>query len=119
MKHSIIAKTGVILYALVIGFFGVNHLLHAGAMGGIVPRYMPGGGKLWVYITGVCLVLAALSFLIDKYAKTAALLVALFEILVILLVHVPHLNAGDASAMTMILKDSAMTAGALMIAGRG
>jgi len=116
MNNAFIFRIGVIIYALAIGWFGVNHLMKGAEMAGIVPSYMPGGGKIWIYITGACLVLAAISFLIGKYTRLAALLTAAFLILVILTVHLPHL-ANINGDMTMILKDAAMTAGALMIAG--
>jgi uncharacterized membrane protein len=116
MNNAFLFRIGVIIYALCIGYFGVNHLMHATEMAGIVPTYMPGGGKVWIYITGVCLILAAISFLIGKYTRIAALLLTAFLVIIILVVHVPNMHGGD---MTMILKDSAMAAGALMIAGKG
>ena len=124
MNNATIFKIGVILYALVIGYFGVNHLMHATDMAGWVPDFMPGGGKLWIYITGVCLVLAAISFLIGKYTMIAGLLLAVFLVIIVLTIHVPDYNhATDASAknlsQAMILKDIAMAAGALMVAGKG
>ena len=123
MNNSTISKVGIILYALVIGFFGINHFLNGTGMVGMVPSFLP-GGVAWVYITGVGLVLAALSFLIDKQTRLAGLLLALFLILIVVTVHLPALlHAQDESyrrvPLMNLIKDTGLAAGALIIAGRG
>jgi putative oxidoreductase len=116
MNNTTLFKIGVILYALAIGYFGVNHLLHANAMAGAVPSYLP-GGSFWIYLSGAGLVLAAISFLINKYTRMAAILLALFLVIVILTMHLPGaMKGGD---LTMLIKDTAILGGALMIAGKG
>ena|SRR5689334_9762481 len=118
MNNSFLYRIGVIIYALCIGYFGVNGLMHASEMAGyhLVPDYMPGGAKIWIYITSTCLVLAAISFLIGKYTRLAALLLTAFLVIVILTVQIPGIHNGD---LTGLIKDSAMAGGALMIAGKG
>jgi putative oxidoreductase len=118
MNNALIFKTGVILYALVIGFFGVNHFLHASGMAGMVPGYMPGGGKLWIYITGTGMILAAIAFLTRKYVRIAGLLLAAMLIIFVLTIHLPGLNDGNQMAMTNALKDTALAAAALIIAAK-
>jgi uncharacterized membrane protein len=123
MNDSTISRIGVILYALVIGFFGVNHFLHGTGLQNSVPRFIP-YSIFWVYFTGAMLILAAIAFLIGKQVKLAGLLLALFLILIVLTVHLPALlNAGGEEshvslALTNIVKDTGLAAAALIIAGR-
>ena len=118
MNNATITNIGIIVYGLVIGTFGVFHFLNADGMGGMVPDYMPGPGKVWVFITGGCLLLAAISILINRYRRIACLLLAAMLIIFVLLLHVPAMNNGNDNAMGQVLKDTAMAAAALMIAGR-
>jgi putative oxidoreductase len=123
MNNTSIGRAGVILYALVIGFFGVSHFLHGISMAGMVPSFIP-GGLFWVYLTGAALIAAAISFLIGKKTKLAGVLLAIFLLLVVLTIHVPALvHSPDESAsrfsLTMLIKDTGLAAAALMIAGKG
>jgi uncharacterized membrane protein len=122
MNNSSISRTGVILYALVIGFFGVNHFLNGTGMQNAVPRFLP-YSKFWVYLTGILLIAAAIAFLIGKQVKLAGLLLALFLILIVLTVHLPAIMSSDGEgrvsiAMTNLVKDTGLAAAALIIAGR-
>jgi putative oxidoreductase len=116
MNNSTISRIGVILYALVIAFFGVNHFLRGNGMAGMVPS--------WVYLTGAALILAAIAFLTGKMTKLAGILLAVFLLLVVLTVHLPGvIHAPDEKAVNVpminLIKDLGLAAGALMIAGRG
>ncbi len=121
MNSSLLTRIGVWLFALIIGFFGINHFLNANAMAGMVPKMFP-GGVIWLYITGAGFILAAISFLIGKQTKWAGILLALMLLIFVFTIHIPNLNSEDANlkamAMSGALKDSAMAAAALMIAGR-
>lgn len=122
MDNSTIFKIGTILYALVIGFFGINHFLNGTGMQKLVPSFLP-GGVAWIYITGTALILAAISFLVNKQTRLAGLLLALFLLLIVLTVHLPAvINAPDDGSrrfpMVNMIKDTGLAAAALMIAGR-
>jgi putative oxidoreductase len=122
MDNTTLSKIGTIFYALVVGFFGINHFLNGTGMQKMVPSFLP-GGVAWVYITGACLVLAAIAFLIDKQARLAGLLLALFLLLIVLTVHLPAvLHAPDSGArrfpMTNLIKDTGLAAAALLVAAR-
>jgi len=122
MNNATLSKIGTIFYALVIGFFGLNHFIVGTGMQKMVPSFLP-GGVIWVYITGACLLLAAIAFLIDRQARLAGLLLCLFLLLIVLTVHLPAvLNAPDASArrfpMTNLIKDTGLAAAALLVASR-
>ena len=122
MDNSTISKIGTVFYALVVGFFGINHFLNGTGFQKMVPTFLP-GGVIWVYITGACLVAAAIAFLINKQARLAGFLLCLFLLLIVLTVHLPAvLNAPDASArrfpMTNLIKDTGLAAAALLVAAR-
>jgi len=122
MDNTTLSKVGTIFYALVIGFFGINHFLNGTGMQKMVPSFLP-GGVVWVYITGACLVAAAIAFLIDKQTRLAGLLLALFLLLIVLTVHLPAvLHAPDSNArrfpMTNLIKDTGLAAAAILVAAR-
>ena len=95
MDNVTISKIGTIFYALVIGFFGLNHFMNGTGMQKMVPSFLP-GGVVWVYITGACLLLAAIAFLINRYTRLAGLLLCLFLVLIVVTVHLPAvLSAPD------------------------
>jgi putative oxidoreductase len=122
MNNTSIFRTGTILYALVIGFFGVNHFLHGTGFQNTVPSFIP-GGIFWVYLTGAALIAAAISFLTGKYTRLAGILLALFLIIIVFTVHLPALiNYEGSGAVSLplinLVKDTGLAAGALMIAGK-
>ena len=122
MDNTTLSKIGTIFYALVVGCFGINHFIEGTGMQKMVPSFLP-GGVAWVYITGACLLLAAIAFLIDKQVRLAGLLLALFLLLIVLTVHLPAvLNAPDANArrfpMTNLIKDTGLAAAAILVAAR-
>ncbi len=123
MDNATISKIGTIFYALVIGFFGLNHFMNGTGMQKMVPSFLP-GGVVWVYITGACLLLAAISFLINRYTRLAGLLLCLFLLLIVVTVHLPAvLSAQDSEyrrfPMVNLIKDTGLAAAALLVAARG
>jgi len=122
MNNATLSKIGTIFYALVIGFFGINNFIAGTGLQKMVPSFLP-GGVAWLYITGACLILAAIAFLIDRQVRLAGLLLFLFLLLIVLTVHLPAvLNAPDFGArrfpLTNLIKDSGLAAGALLVASR-
>jgi uncharacterized membrane protein len=109
---------GRIIFAIPFLFSGISHFMHAKNMVGYVPAYMP-GKIIWIYFTGVALILAAISIIIKKYAQLASFLLALFLILMILMIHIPSLSNPNMSQVAAIslLKDMALAGGALYICG--
>jgi putative oxidoreductase len=123
MKSQSIYKVGLVLYALVIGFFGVNHFLNGTGFQNTVPSFIP-GGIFWVYLTGAALIAASISFLTGKLTKAAGLFLAAFLIIVVLTIHLPALMHTTGSptvsiALTNLVKDTGLAGAALMIAGKG
>jgi putative oxidoreductase len=123
MNTQSIYKVGIVLYALVIGFFGVNHFLNGTGFQNTVPSFIP-GGIFWVYLTGAALIAASISFLTGIQTKAAGFFLAIYLIVVVLTVHLPALMHSTGSplisiALTNLIKDTGLAGAALMIAGRG
>lgn len=112
MKKFFPTRLAIMLYALAMGTFGVLHLMNADMMGGMVPDFMPGGGKIWVYVTGCALIAAALAILINKFTRPACYLLAVLLLLFVLLLHLKPALDGN---LGNLLKDSALAMAAIII----
>jgi uncharacterized membrane protein YphA (DoxX/SURF4 family) len=123
MNNSSIARVGTIMYALVIGFFGINHFLNASGMATSVPSFFH-GAVFWVYLTGAALIAAAIAILIGKKTRLAGILLAVFLLIIVFSIHLPAIiNAPDDAAsripLSNLIKDTGLAGAALMIAGKG
>lgn len=110
---------GRIIYAIPFAFFGLMHFVFGDSMKGVVPDFMPGDAIVWVYLTGVALILASVSILINKKSKLAAILLAVMLLVFILTIHLPLAVKEDTEAMTRLFKDLALMGAALTYAGSG
>jgi uncharacterized membrane protein len=111
---------GRVVYALPFAVFGLFHFMNASQMAGMVPAWIPGGQVLWVYLTGVALLAAAGSFIVNRQVKAAGIALAVLLLSFVLFVHAPGLanEATAQMAMPNLLKDLALAGGALLLAGR-
>ena len=107
---------GRFLFAIPFAVFGLFHFMNANAMAAMVP--IP-GGAIWVYVTGACLIAAAVSIIIGKKDKLATFLLGGFLLLTLLTVHLPLVmeDSMNQVAMTNLLKDLALAGAAWMYAG--
>lgn len=115
------AISGIGKYLFVVPFaaFGVMHFLNGQAMAGMVP--LP-GGVIWIYLTGLAMLLAVVSILLGKKDGLATFLLGLLLIIYVLSIHLPGvLNAADEmaqiNAMSGVLKDTGL-AGASFVYSR-
>lgn len=120
MNQHIISRIAIYMLAAVMFYFGIRHLLYPDVLVVTVPDFLP-GGKFWVYLTGVAFILAAVSFFINLWVRTAAYLLALLLFLIVFTIHLPnYMQTADVAyqqmAMTNMLKDAALAAFALYIA---
>jgi len=113
--NTTINKVARILFGLPFLVFGLFHFMRGSQMAGIVP--IP-GGVFWVYVTGIALVLAAISFIANKYVTWAAWGLGIFLFLTAFTVHLPGAIAGNQGNVTGFLKDFAMMAAALYFTGK-
>ena len=113
MNNLIPSRVASIVFALAIAAFGVRNFIKAGSMDAIVPDYMPGGGDIWLYITGVCLILAAIAIVLNnRFTRLACYLLAL---MLIIFVFVLHLRPALGGNPNNLLRDTAIAMGAIII----
>ena len=109
---------GKILFAVPFLAFGIFHVTGADKMAGMIPAYLP-GGVLWVYVSGVALLLAAVSILTGRNTKMATMLLGVMLILFVLILHLPNLSNADPMmaqmAMSGMLKDMGLAGAAFMM----
>jgi putative oxidoreductase len=119
MNNLIPNRVASIIYALVIGYFGVTHLMHAKDIGGAVPTYMPGDGSIWIYVTGAALVAAALAIIINKFARIACYLLALMLLIFVFAIHLKMVTDSEGMMQTQalggMLKDVGLAMAAILI----
>lgn len=119
MKNLISTRLAVIIFAFIMGFFGANHFLHAKDMATNVPSFLP-LPQILVYISGAGFLLAAVAFIIDRYAKLAGYLLALLLLIIVFSVDVPGIARATNIHLKMIfvtnmLKDAALAMAAILI----
>jgi uncharacterized membrane protein len=120
MKNLISTRLATIIFAVIIGFFGANHFLHAKEMAANVPSFLP-AAQILVYISGAGFLLAAVAFIINRYAKLAGYLLALLLLIIVFSVDVPGIVHATNIHVKMIfvtnmLKDAALAMAAVLIA---
>ena len=112
MKSFIPTRVAEMVFALAIGTFGVLHFMHADMMGGGVPDYMPGDGKMWIYITGAGFIAAALAILINKFKRVACYLLAIMLLVFVFTIHLKPAMDGN---LVNLLKDTCLAMAAIII----
>lgn len=121
MKKHIVSHIAIYLLSLVMIIFGIYHFKNPKAMMEYVPSDLP-NPILWVKVVGGAFILAAVSFIFNRYVKITAYLLALMLFIFAFFVHGDiYMNAGSeevkVDALINILKDTALAAFALHIAG--
>lgn len=96
---------GKYLFAIPFLIFGAFHFMNAEGMAGMVP--IP-GGVIWVYLTGLGLIAAAVSMFIGKMDKLATFLLGVMLLIFVLALHLKGAMSGDQMSTTMLLKDVSM-----------
>ncbi len=112
MDKNMLVNIGKYLFAIPFLVFGIFHFMNAQDMAGMVPGFIP-VGVFWVYLTGIALILAVVSVVINMYVKLAMQLLALMLIIFVLTIHLPGLSADTAPNL---LKDLSLAGGALLLA---
>ncbi len=122
MKKHIVSHIAIYILSAVMLFFGYYHLTNPKAMMeyGYIPASLP-NPVLWVKIVGAAFILAAVSFIFNKYVKVTAYLLALMLLIFAFVVHGEiYMNSSGeirVNALINIFKDTALAAFALHIAG--
>lgn len=83
------ASIGRWLFIIPFALTGLLHFMNISSMTEkFVPNYLP-FKEVWVLLTGAFLIAAALCMVIGKYEKQAALSLAAFMILLVIMVYIP------------------------------
>ena len=115
MKSPLATRLAEIIFAFTIGSFGVLHFMNVDMMSGLIPDYMPGDGKVWIYITGSGLIAAALTIIINKFKTPACYLLAIILLIFVFTLHLqPALDGNPGS----LLKDTALAMAAIIIGSK-
>lgn len=115
MKSPFLTRLAEMIYALIMGSFGVLHFMNADLMSGMIPDFVPGDGKIWIYITGSGLILAALAILINKFKRPACYLLA---VMLLIFVFTIHLKSAMDGSPGQLLKDTGLAMAAIIIGNR-
>ncbi|HQW93208.1 MAG TPA: hypothetical protein PKY28_08925 [Ferruginibacter sp.] len=115
MKKIFPTRFAEILFAFIMGFFGVMHFMNADIMSGMIPEYLPGDGKVWIYITGAALIAAALAILINKFKTVACYLLAAMLLVFVFTIHLQPAMDGNPG---QLLKDAGLAMAAIIIGNR-
>jgi len=120
MYEHTISRIAIYILSIVMIAFGIYHFLFPKNLIVYVPDFIP-GGLAWIYIVGTAFILAAIAFIINRYARIAGYLLAFMLFCFVLTVHLPnYLNSGELEmrqlALVNMLKDLALGAFALHIA---
>ncbi len=83
---------GLLLVAVSMAVFGVDHLMFAGFVATLIPSWIP-LHLFWAYFTGIAFVAAGLAIAIQKWGRLAAALLGLMFLLWFVLVHAPRVAA--------------------------
>lgn len=83
-------------------------------MGGMVPDYFPGDGKIWIYITGAGFILAAIAILTDIQKVLACYLLVAVLLIFVFTIHLKSFDTNPSG----VLKDTAMAMAAILIGNK-
>lgn len=101
---------GRVIYGASFILLGIRHFIRTEKLTDLVPPYFP-APKIWVYITGVAMIAAAISIIINYKARIPSLLLALMLGLFVVLIHLQE--SSKMVPLTYII----FISGALIIAG--
>jgi uncharacterized membrane protein len=112
-----LVRFGPTFFAVPLAVFGLQHFALFDTVKFAVPPYMP-ARFFWAYLVGAALIAACLSILTEIHAELAAFLLGIMLFLFVLMIYVPNLinNPGDRFAITVPLRDLALSGGALSLA---
>jgi hypothetical protein len=91
-----IIALGPVFLAVPIAVFGSEHFTATKSVERLMPSWIP-GHLVWVLLVGVCLIGAALSLVVNKYAGLAAALFGIMLLLFEVLISIPRIVAALAA----------------------
>jgi uncharacterized membrane protein len=115
MTKFIPSRLAGILFSLAMCGFGILHLMNADIMGVLVPDYMPGSGKIWIYITGSAFIAAGLAILFNKLTRPACYSLAAMFFCFVFLIHLKPAMDGNTASLFNLVKDSSLAMAAIIL----
>jgi len=113
--NTIIGSGRYLLLLFLIGF-GVKHISDGAELAGMVPPFFP-GGIVWIYFTGIAMLLAVVSALIGKWDKLAFTLAGVMVLIFALTIHLRGvMEGGNLRVLFDLLKDIGLTGACWMYA---
>lgn len=108
--------TGRYLLLLFLLGFGLKHLSDGADLAGMVPPFLP-GGIVWIYVTGLAMILAVVSGLMGKWDKLAFTLAGVMILIFAATIHLRGvLDGGNPRVLFDFLKDIGLTGACWMYA---
>ncbi len=109
---------GPVFEAVALAIFAAEHFLAARQLSVIVPRWLP-GALFWTYFVGVALLAAAISFIVWRYVRWSALLLALLFLIIVATIDLPNLpkHVHERLFWTLTVRETAFAGGAMVLAG--
>jgi putative oxidoreductase len=109
---------GRILFALPFAILGLNHFLFLNFYLGNYSSFIP-LGPYTIILTGVFMLMASVSIIINKYIELSTILLAILLFIFIITIHIPGLFQADKFQVALIelLKDTSLMGGSLLISG--
>jgi uncharacterized membrane protein len=107
---------GPIFYAAPLAAFGTEHFTLTKVIASIIPKWIP-WHYFWAYLVGTCFILAAFSLVTGIQARLTASLVALTMFLFVALMYFPGwLRTHNPLVLTIALRETSFSGGALAFA---
>ncbi len=109
---------GRLLFALPFALQGLNHFLFLDYYIGNYSSFIP-LGPYTIMLTGVFLMMASISIIINKYIELSSILLAILLFIFIVTIHIPGLFHAERLQIALIelLKDTSLMGGSILIAG--
>ncbi len=116
MQTSI--KISSLVYAGVMIVFAIQHFMYSAFVASLVPAWIP-FHLFWAYFTGLCLIAAGLSIIMNKMTRAACTLLGCMILFFIIFIHIPIIldSKEPAGKITNCFKDIGLACGAFLIAG--
>jgi len=111
-----LSSLGKFIFAVPLIIFGALHFMYAPQMAETMPSFWPVPEGL-VYISGLALILAGVSIVLNIKARLASLLLAIFLLIIIAGIHIPAISGGNNEVMSSLLKDITIMGAALTYSG--
>ena len=111
-----LAVIGRILFALPFLVMGLNHFFMTDLLVGMMSSFIPGGG-FTILLTGLIMIAASISIMLNKFVKIACYSIAGLLFLFITTIHIPGLfTANWQLSLIELVKDMGLLGGSILIA---